>query len=289
MSQFCWWLVEIVSRVLEPDERDAVRGDIAESGESAGRALGDVLGLVARRQSALWKHWHSWTALVGLVVPLGMLLCLVSRRTADGSAVHIWLYANNWDWNFFGNAAFRHDLAYYIGLVLIEYLTLFCWSWSSGFVLGSASGGSLPIQGVLFVLMLLFGELLGAPPRHFGYALYYRARDFSSNATVFQLTFYRVIFPLVVRLFLVLVPSVWGMRQAISVARLRPLFRTILWTAAIATLAAIAIRTGLVPVWPLRQLNSSQAPLLQLVVYWPIGYLVLSAIGRRRHGRIASF
>lgn len=289
MSRFCWWLVEIVSRVLEPDERDAVRGDFAEAGESAGRALRDVLGLVARRQSALWKHWRSWTTLVGLVVPLGMLLCLVSRRTADGSAVQIWLYANNWDWNFFGNAAFRHDLAYYIGVVFIEYLTVFCWSWSSGFVLGSASGGSLPIQGVLFVLMLLFGELLGAPPRHFGYALFYRARDFSSNAAVFQLTFYRVIFPLVVQIVLVLVPTVWGMRQAISVARLRPLFRTILWTAAIATLAAIAIRTGLVPVWPPRQLNSSQTPLLQLVVYWPIGYLVLGAIGRRRHGRIASF
>jgi hypothetical protein len=226
MSRFSWWLVEIVSRVLEPDERDAVRGDLTESGESAGRALRDVLGLVARRQSALWKQWRSWTALVGLVIPLGLLLCLVSRRTADGSAVPIWLYAKNWDWNFFENAAFRHDLAYNIGVVLIEYLTLFCWSWNSGFVLASASRGSLPSQSVLFVLMLLFGQLLGAPPRHFGYALFDRARDFSGNAAVFQLTFYRVIFPLVVQFALVLAPSVWGMRQASPAARLRPLFRT---------------------------------------------------------------
>src|SRR5205814_7627277 len=65
-------------------------------------------------------------------------------------------------------------------------------------------------------------------PRHFGYALFYRARDFSSNAAVFQLTFYRVMFPLIVQLVLVLIPSVWGMRKAVSVARLRPLLRTIL-------------------------------------------------------------
>jgi len=291
MSRFCWWLVEIVCGVLEPGERDAVRGDFAESGESAGRALREVLGLAARRQSALWKHWRSWSALVCLVVPLGMLLCLVSRRTADGNAIHIWLYANNWDWSFLGNAAFRHDFVYYVGVVFIEYLTLFCWSWSSGFVLGSASGGSLSIHGLLFVIVLLLGEFLGAPPRHFGYALFYRARDLPNNAAVFQLTFYSVIFPLIVRLFLVLVPSVWGMRQALSAARLPPLLRTILGTAAIATLGVIAIRTGLAPVPYVHpgSLNRSQAPLLQLVVYWPIGYLILSAIGRRRHGWIASF
>ena len=36
MTRLCWWLVETVSRVLEPDERNAVRGDFAESGETGG-------------------------------------------------------------------------------------------------------------------------------------------------------------------------------------------------------------------------------------------------------------
>jgi hypothetical protein len=264
MNRLCWWLVDIVSRVLEPDERDAVRGDLAESGEAGGQALRDVLGLALRRQAALWKGWRPLLALVGLVVPLGVLLGLVSRRMADGSAIYVWLYANNWDWTLLGNAAFRHEFPHYVAAIFFGYVTLFCWSWSSGFVLGSTSRHSITITGVLFGLVLLFGALLGAPPS-------------SINAAVFDLTFYRVMFPLIVQGALVLIPSVWGMRQGLQVARLRPLLRTIVWTAAIATLAAIAIENwGFVTVgW--------QTRLMQLVVYWPIGYLVVSAIGRRRH------
>jgi hypothetical protein len=34
-----WRLVDLVSRMLEPDERDAVRGDFAESRETGGQAF----------------------------------------------------------------------------------------------------------------------------------------------------------------------------------------------------------------------------------------------------------
>jgi hypothetical protein len=290
MSGFCRRLVDIVSRALEPDERAAVQGDFAESGETARQALRGVLGLVARRQAALWNHWRAWLVLVGFVVPLGLLLCFVSRSTADGSAIRLWFYANNWDWNFLTSAAFRHGFATTLGVVLAEYLALFCWSWNCGFVLGSVSRSALPAHGVLFALMLLLGELFGTPPRHFGYALFYRARDFPNNAAVFELTFYRVIFPLIVQLALVLVPSVWGMREALSAARLRPLVRTVIWTVAGAVLAVIAIRSGLLPDSYSHRgsSNSSYPKLLQLVVYWPAGYLVISAIERRWLGRIAS-
>ena len=94
MTRICWWLVDRSSRLLEPDEREAVRGDLAESGETGGQALRGVLGLVVRRQVALWKHWRPWLALIGLVVPLGMLLTLTSRATANGSAIYVWRYAN---------------------------------------------------------------------------------------------------------------------------------------------------------------------------------------------------
>ncbi|MBZ5634636.1 MAG: hypothetical protein LAO55_16045 [Acidobacteriia bacterium] len=61
-----------MSRMLEPDEREASRGDLAESGEHGGQALLGLVGLVVRRQAALWKDWRPWLALVGLVIPLGM-------------------------------------------------------------------------------------------------------------------------------------------------------------------------------------------------------------------------
>src|SRR5580692_6192810 len=89
MTQSCWWLVDIASRMLEADERDAVRGDLEESGETGGQALRDLLGLVARRQAALWRDWQAWLGLIGLAAPLGLLLCLASRYVADGSAVPI--------------------------------------------------------------------------------------------------------------------------------------------------------------------------------------------------------
>jgi sec-independent protein translocase protein TatC len=54
MIRLCWWLIETMSRLLEPNERDAVLGDLSESSELAGRALLDVLGLVVRRQLASW-------------------------------------------------------------------------------------------------------------------------------------------------------------------------------------------------------------------------------------------
>ena len=56
------------------------------------RALIEVFGLVARREAAQWRDWRPWLALA-LLIPFGVLLSLVSRHTASGSAIHIWLYA----------------------------------------------------------------------------------------------------------------------------------------------------------------------------------------------------
>src|SRR6185503_6548406 len=123
MIRICWWLVDIVSRALEPNEQDAVRGDFAESGESSGQALRDVLGLVVRRQAALWNDWRPWLVLVGLIVPLGMLLSIVSRSTANMNATYVWLYANNWDWALLKNAGFWYTFADSATLVFGRCLT----------------------------------------------------------------------------------------------------------------------------------------------------------------------
>jgi hypothetical protein len=283
VSRFCWWLADLVSRTLEPDEREAVRGDLAESGETGGRAFLDVLGLALRRQSALWMNWPPWVILAGLVLPLGVLLCLISRRDADGSAISLWLYLSNWDPAYLGNPAFCRELAQHAGAILTGYFTLFCWSWSSGFLLGSMSRRRLPFHGILFSLFVLFGALLGTPPRHLGHALFYRARDFPNNAAVFDLPFYRIVFPLILQFTLVIGPSVWGMCHAERVASGRPLFRTLLWTAAIATLPAIAIQTGLASVPNIE--GSISRSIARVVAYWPAAYLVAAGIALHRHRR----
>jgi hypothetical protein len=77
MNRLCWWLVERLSRRLEPGEKDAVLGDIAESGETGREALRDLLGFALRRKAAslaeVWREARSWLALAGLIAPVGML------------------------------------------------------------------------------------------------------------------------------------------------------------------------------------------------------------------------
>ena len=159
MTRICWWLVDVVSRLLENDEREAVRGDFAEVGETGGRALRDLVGLVVRRQTALWADWRPWLALVGLVAPLGLLLSVVARQWAERSATYAWLYVNNWTWAYLGSPGARQDLARYSTGFFVDYFTLCCWSWTSGFVLGSLSRRNTWVNGSVLCLVL-FGELV---------------------------------------------------------------------------------------------------------------------------------
>ena len=169
VTRICRQLVDAFSRMLTPDERDAVLGDLAERGANGGQALRDVLGLVLRRQAALWKHWRPWAALVGLALPLSVPLSIYSRRVADAGALYIWLYANNWDWSLLRIHAFWPYAPAYIARVLLSnftlpfllsFVTLPCWSWNIGLALGNCSRRAIPVTGSLFCLMLL-AELAG--------------------------------------------------------------------------------------------------------------------------------
>lgn len=136
-------------------------------------------------------------------------------------------------------------------------------------------------------------------PRYFAYYFQYVHRTFGfpalldPNAPVFALAFYREMFPFIVQAVLVVGPSLWGMRRGAGMAGLRPLLRKILWIATLATLAAMVIQNpelgvflhiyGHAGIW-----DGWQIGFLQLVVYWPLGYLVASAIGRRWHRKMAS-
>jgi len=248
INRFLWWLVNRSAEMLESGEREVVRGDLAESGETGGQALRHVVGLVIRRQVSIWSDWRPWLTLAGLVVPLGMLLSVVSRRMAGTSAVYFWMYANNLDPRLFELRGFWYQLADTIAEIFKMYLALGCWSWTSGFVLGSASRG-IRVNGLLLCLMLAFGVLLGAPlyVAYFDHHLLLTrfpvlAHQPHQRDPVNALTFYRVMFPLIVQAVLVLLPALWGMREGARAANLRLWLRTVLWTAAIASLVAVVIQ-----------------------------------------------
>jgi hypothetical protein len=198
------------------------------------------------------------------------------------------------------NPGFWRLFAETIVLLSLWFLTLVCFSWNAGFVLGAFSRGMLQINGFLLFLMLMFGELVGAP-RYFAYCQEYLHRALGVpalpdyNAAVFELTFYREMLPLIVQAFLVAFPALWGMRQGSGVGSLRLSFRAVIWFAAVATLAAMLLQERQLWLFVNRDIANvyfhpdprmgRALGLLQLVVFWPVLYLAPNVIGRLRHKR----
>jgi hypothetical protein len=275
-----WRLVEIASSMLKPDERDAVLGDFAESGETGGQALRGVLSLVLRRQAALWKEWRPWLVLVGVLIPLAWLLSIAAKLTAGGSAVYLWFYLNNWDWTLLRYVSFWYFLRDAAIAVSVQYAILICWAWSAGFLLGSVSRRIAPTNFLLFCLISVLGEVLLVSRylRH-----WFRP---AQSDPVSALLVYRELFPVLVLLVLVVIPVVWAIHRGARLRRLPKFGRISLLVIATLAIVGMAIRQpglgfsvnahkqlAFLHGWPTRA--------LQLIVYWPVVYLLVSTIMRR--------
>ena len=169
-----WRLVDRLCRLLERDERDAVCGDLAESGLSASRALREVAGLVLRRQTELWLEWRPWAALVTIAIPLGFLLSVASRWFADGTAFHLSLYSRTGDWAYFAIPGWRRDFLASAATATLMWLALAAWSWTAGFALSRVSRRAWWSVSVLFASTVVLGTLAstttgaqGYPEAHF--------------------------------------------------------------------------------------------------------------------------
>ena len=141
------WFVDLVSRLLPPDEREVVQGDLLEGGESAWHSLLAVLGLVIRREGTLWRNWRPWLAAFGLALPSSFLLMgfsLSVSRTYQQLAGGPILHATG--------VTVRPGLA----LFLCNVLLLAAWSWTGGFVVGSVSRRTVWVSAALSFAPCLF-------------------------------------------------------------------------------------------------------------------------------------
>jgi hypothetical protein len=91
---------ELLARALEPNDREAVLGDLEERRATSAVACWEVLGLVARRQLQTWAHGQSWAGLILFVLPNGLLLSLIARGWTDGLAINAYLYLGGWTWSY---------------------------------------------------------------------------------------------------------------------------------------------------------------------------------------------
>src|SRR6266478_9479 len=97
-KRISWQLVHMFSSMLDLNEREAVLGDFAESAKTGSNAVRDILGLVMRRQAAIWADWRPWLTLAVLIIPLGTVLSVLSRSMAVESSVYTRLSSHNRDW-----------------------------------------------------------------------------------------------------------------------------------------------------------------------------------------------
>jgi hypothetical protein len=147
MTSVGWSFVEIASRLLERDEREAVLGDLTEAGENAGQSLLDVFGLVIRRQAILWKSWRPWLAAFGVTLPGSFLLMGISLSVS-------WRYLH-----FIGlKASPANELTAWPGFLLLagQVLLLTGLAWTSGFVVGALSRRTLWTSAALCFSPCLF-------------------------------------------------------------------------------------------------------------------------------------
>jgi hypothetical protein len=147
MNRIGWPLVEIASKLLEREEREAVLGDLLELNESAGQALRDVMGLFFRRQALLWKDLRPWLAGFGVTLPGSYLLMCVS---ASVSCTYQRLIYNK---VFDAKSPTGHEG---VLLLLCHTFLLIAWSWAAGYVVGAISRRTLWVKAALCVFSCVF-------------------------------------------------------------------------------------------------------------------------------------
>jgi hypothetical protein len=232
MRRFDWSLAQVAARLLECQEREAVLGDLAEAREGTWEGLLGVLGLVLRRQALLWKSWRPWLAGFGVALPSSFLLMGASLSVS-------WSYQRILCPELLKAASLTRGA----GLLLLIYQAsmLIGWSWTGGFVVGSASRRTLWASTLQCYVPCLF-----------------------------CLSRYRVVTLPRACLLLFLIPAIWGVHQGLRVSRMKLAPATIL-ALALTILTIVAWTGGLQHWWNAPRLN------LNWTLSLPAWYLVATA------------
>jgi hypothetical protein len=182
------------------------------------------------------------------------------------------MYANNWHWADTHTLGFWQVLGETAMVVFISLLALICLAWSGGFVVGGLSRPRAQRNGVVLFLGLCFGLLLSLAFHH---------DPHWTNDPVFAVTFYREMFPLLVQAGCVVFPALSGLRRGRELATRGHAFRVASLLVATAALCSGVLQSP--DLWMLLKLRP-WPPLgwaMQIIVFWPIGYLVFKASKER--------
>ena len=237
-------LTRLASLLLDPSDQQAVIGDLAESSIAGLPALRDVLGFVVRRRIEDLIDRQLWLTIVLFAVPVGVLLSLAGKDSADGSAIYFWFYTDNsWDLELMRNPGFWREFAASALNVAPHFVALASWSWTAGFFIGLNTQRRLWPAGAMFFGVLCAVWIFGVPLELGDFLNVWRARDFQGNAAVFADQFYRRIFPLISEAVLVILPAWYGMCHVEDEGLPSSLERTIMVFASAITIASLALQS----------------------------------------------
>jgi hypothetical protein len=289
-TRICWFLVELLSRLLDRAERDAVRGDLVECGAGACRTLREVSELVLRRQAAAWFDWRPWFTLASVVIPIGFLLSHTSRWWGITIGIDLANYWVLWDFSYLAYPGYRNDVIRMAVWIGGAWLALIGWSWSSGFVIGRLTRPTLWLIVALFALVIFAGTL----------GTVTSAQRLPNPSLKYHLIF--VVFPRLARAFLVMLPMVWGAYRGSRESAL-PFGSTLLGVLVLAGVTfmvsqslerSIVLGRGLIPPDPGPDgfVVSADDPRpwwpLSFVMMWPAAYVLAVAGSERWRARMVA-
>jgi len=293
------WAVALwLSRFLCQADREAVLGDLTESGESGGGAIANILGLVVRRWMTDLFDMQVWFAVGFFILPISYLLSAIAQNTAGIGAVYSWMYLNNWDWALTRNPGFWHLLRETAINYSIACLVLACWSWSGGFPIGRLPNANLRANRIAFSVLLAALFLVDVPARLIQFWMSSHGVPLGPalpdpNAPITANVFYHLFFPWIVLATLVILPGLSGIRHGNRSLVLERKIRVLLVTAATISVLILLIHVpgvnllfgAAVGDWLWR--NRSAMQVLPLLSCWPLFYVVANGLGRYR-GRNAA-
>ena len=265
MNRICWWLADRLSRRLEPGERDAVLGDIAESGENGREALRDLAGLAVRRQAALWLSevpslLSLGLALAGLIAPVSMFVAGLRppRSWLEGVIGHLVAILSQGVFEESAMTLTDNIVQLGCGILLIA-----GWAGIAGFVLGSVLRRGAWVYAAF--VCLLWWLWIGVPLR-----------------IMFRVPLRQTFIWLTIQGLLILTPFLGGVRRGVRSGSLS-VGRMALFAAAIAALTLImqmedARQTLAYELWRNggslgRQLVWTPQALPFLAILWELGIL----------------
>jgi hypothetical protein len=270
-------LIDALAEMLDPDEREAVLGDISESQQKNGKAIRELLGLIARREAALWRTPRPWLMLVAMVAPIAVALNLAAIRLAEGTAIYSYIYIDNWTWGQLASPGARADLVHLCVAYLFDYVSLAGFAWAAGLSIGRLSGRA--VRGMSAWLYLSVVVVALVPRSHW-----------VGNASVFEAPFYQFVLPVIVGALCLVVPSLSGLHQGRRLSGQRPAAGMVmLVTAQVALVARAAasqysaLRIGTIP--------PGAVPFLVLLgvvpfvaLAWPVVYAAVIVARQRWSG-----